>query len=98
MRKLLTFLIALAAAAFAVYSPASADTIKYSFDSGRQLPTAWGCMQVLPPHEVHNRQWHRELGRDVSTGGAGVAEIWSAPLPRGGQLIITSIATRRSMI
>jgi hypothetical protein len=42
MRKLLTFLIALAAAAFAVYSPASADTIKYSFDSGRQLPTAWG--------------------------------------------------------
>jgi hypothetical protein len=85
MRKLLTFLIALGAIVLAVVSPVSAETIMSSFDFGppareRIAIVTITCEACDGAQSVNiNRS---ELKRNETNGGAKVAEIWSAPLPR----------------
>jgi hypothetical protein len=84
MRKLLTLWIALATVALA--APAYADTIKSTFDFGpaasdRVAVVGFTCKSCFGARSVSVNGV--ELKRDVSSVGAEVAEIWSAPLPEG---------------
>ena len=89
MRKqLLTLWIALAA-----IGPACADTIKSTYDFGPAFPERL-AMVMLTCKTCHGARSVSingvELRRDVTSGGAEVAEIWSAPLPEGsGELVVT---------
>jgi hypothetical protein len=95
MRKLLTFLIALAAV-----SPAYADTVKSTFDFGPAFPERL-AMVMFTCKTCHGAQSiivnGVELKRDVTTGGAEVAEIWSAPLPEGASILDVTISSDHSL-
>jgi hypothetical protein len=88
MRKLLTFLIALAAV-----TPAYADTVTSTFDFGPAYPEriAFLMLTCKTCHGARSVSVNGvELKRDVTSGDAEVAEIWSAPLPDGaGTLDVT---------
>src|ERR1700682_5784169 len=88
MRKLLTFLIALAAA-----TPAYADTVTSTFDFGPAYPERIAFL-MLTCKTCHGARSvivnGIELKRDVASGDAEVAEIWRRPLPKGtGDLQVT---------
>jgi hypothetical protein len=88
MRKLLTFLIALAAV-----TPVYADTVTSTFDFGPAYPERIAFL-MLTCKTCHGARSvivnGVELKRDVTSGDAEVAEIWSGPLPDGsGALDVT---------
>jgi hypothetical protein len=88
MRKLLTLLIALAA-----ITPAYADSVKSTFDFGPAYPERIAFL-MLTCKTCHGARSvfvnGIELKRDVTSGHAEVAEIWSGPLPDGtGTLEVT---------
>src|SRR5258708_9034186 len=88
MSKLFSILIALAA-----IGPPYADTLKSTFDFGPAFPERLAFV-MFTCKTCHGAQSINingiELKRDVTTGGAEVAEIWSAPLPDGsGDLAVT---------
>jgi hypothetical protein len=95
MRKLLTLWIALAAA-----TPAYADTVKSTFDFGPAFPERL-AMVMFTCKTCHGAKSiivnGVELKRDVTTGGAEVAEIWSAPLPEGSGVLDVTISSDRSL-
>jgi hypothetical protein len=88
MRKLLTFLIAMAAA-----TPASADTVTSTFDFGPAYPERIAFLMLICKtcHGARSVSVNGvELKRDVTSGDAEVAEIWSGALPDGtGDLQVT---------
>jgi hypothetical protein len=91
MRKLLTLWIALAAIALA--APAYADSIKLIYDFGPAFPERLAIV-MLTCKTCHGARSVSingvDLRRDVTSGGAEVAEIWSAPLPEvSGELEVT---------
>jgi hypothetical protein len=94
MRKLLTLWIALAALPFVV--PAYADTIKSTFDFGPAYPERIALL-MLTCKACHGAQTIAvngvELTRDVTSGGAEVTEIWSAPLPEGSGVLDVTISS-----
>jgi hypothetical protein len=88
MRKLLAILIALAAIA-----PAYAETVTSTFDFGPAYPERIAFL-MLTCKTCHGARSvivnGIALKRDVASGDAEVAEIWSAPLPDGtGALDVT---------
>lgn len=95
MRKLLTFLIALAA-----ISPAYADTVKSTFDFGPASPERQACV-MFTCRACYGAQSISingvELTRDVTSGGEDVAEIWSALLPEGSGEQLVLITSERSL-
>jgi len=84
MRKLLSFLIALAA--LALGASAQAYTRKSSFDFGPAYPEriAFLMLTCKTCHGARSVAVNGvELKRDVTSGDGEVAEIWSGPLPTG---------------
>jgi hypothetical protein len=98
MRKILVTLIALAAMAFA--APTYADTITSKFDFGpaasdRVAVVGFTCKSCFGAKSVSVNGI--ELKRDVSSGGAEVAEIWSAPLPEGSGPLSIAVSSDRTI-
>jgi hypothetical protein len=96
MRKLLTFLIALAAA-----TPAYADTVKSTFDFGPAFPerlamVMFTCKACHGAKSVSINGVQLEL--DVTSGGEEVAEIWSALLPDGSGELPVLITSDHSLL
>jgi hypothetical protein len=95
MRKLLTLWIALAA-----IGPAYADTVKSTFDFGPAFPERL-AMVMFTCKTCHGAQSvivnGVQLKRDVTTGGAEVVEIWSAPLPEGSGVLAVAVSSDHSL-
>jgi hypothetical protein len=96
MRKLLTLWIALAAVAVA--APAQAYTKGSTFDFGPAFPERIAFL-MLTCKSCHGARSvivnGVELKRDVTSGGAEVAEIWSGPLPEGAGVLDVTITSDR---
>jgi hypothetical protein len=76
----------IALAAMVLGAPAQAYTLKSSFDFGSAYPEriAFVMLTCKTCHGVRSVAVNSvELKRDVASGDAEVAEIWSGPLPTG---------------